>query len=40
MPSYEVVEALEHGDIGIVIGGCIVEDDNPNHECTACGHQV
>lgn len=37
MPGLEVFEALQAGEISIGIGGCCISDDDPTHECLACG---
>lgn len=37
MPSNDVFQALERGEISIVVGGCCVAEDDPSHECTRCG---
>jgi hypothetical protein len=37
LPSLELADAADRGEI--VLGGCIVEDDNPNRECRRCGAQ-
>lgn len=37
MPSVEAFEMAERGEI--VLGGCCIEPDSPERQCTACGHQ-
>lgn len=37
MPTFEVFEAAEAGEIDIEIGGCCVSEDDPTHRCWACG---
>jgi hypothetical protein len=39
MPDGEVFAALDRGEIDIAIGGCIVGETNPTHQCAECGHQ-
>lgn len=39
MPSFEVIEAIEAGEIEIAIGGCCVTDDDPRFECRVCGNR-
>lgn len=39
MPSFEVFEAIEAGEIEIAIGGCCVTDDDPRFECRVCGQR-
>ena len=37
MPTIETWEAVEAGDLDVVIGGCCVEDVTA--ACRACGHR-
>ena len=37
LPSHEGFEAAERGEV--VIGGCVVEPDNPRWACPACEHR-
>jgi hypothetical protein len=37
MPLHEVVQAIDAGDIDIVIGGCAISDEDPMYHCSACG---
>jgi hypothetical protein len=37
MPSGDVIEARDAGEIDIEIGGCCITDDHPTHRCAACG---
>lgn len=37
MPSVEAFEMAELGEIAL--GGCCIEPDSPERQCTACGHQ-
>ena len=39
MPSPELMEAAEAGLIDVALGGCCVTEDDPTHECRACGRQ-
>ncbi len=39
MPSPELMEAAEAGLIDVVLGGCCVTEEDPTHECRACGRQ-
>jgi hypothetical protein len=34
------VAAIDAGTIDVVFGGCVVTDDDPTHECRACGHRA
>ena len=36
-PTTEAREARDRGEI--ILGGCIIMPDQPDWECTACGHQ-
>lgn len=36
-PTYEAFEMYMRNEIAI--GGCIIDPDNPERECTKCGHQ-
>lgn len=36
MPSYEAYEAAQRGES--VIGGCCIDLDAPERQCTRCGH--
>jgi hypothetical protein len=37
LPSSEAFEAEERGEI--VLGGCLIEEDEPTHACKECGWQ-
>ena len=37
-PGPEMIAAVERGEI--VLGGCIVDDDDPAWECSECGTRV
>jgi hypothetical protein len=37
MPSPELVEGISTGEVDAIIGGCIVEEPSPTHECRRCG---
>ena len=37
MPSHELFEAAERGEVAL--GGCCVQEDEPNRQCRACGHE-
>lgn len=37
MPSYDLFEAVERGVIDVVLGGCIVGEDDATHRCGRCG---
>ena len=39
MPTGEVFEALDSGEIDVGIGGCVVSEDDPTHVCGSCGHE-
>ncbi len=36
-PSTELMEAAERG--AVALGGCVIEDDQPTHQCRV-GHQL
>jgi hypothetical protein len=36
MPGLELAEATERGQV--VIGGCVIFDDQPDYRCGSCGH--
>lgn len=37
MPGPDVLEALDAGEIDVVIGGCSITDGMPTHACSSCG---
>jgi len=37
MPTLESHEAAERGEIAL--GGCVLEDDQPERKCMHCGHE-
>lgn len=37
LPGVELAEAEERGEIEL--GGCFVEDNDPNVHCKTCGHE-
>jgi hypothetical protein len=37
LPGQELAEAAERGEVAL--GGCIIEDENPNRECRQCGRR-
>lgn len=36
LPDHGLMEAAERGEVAL--GGCIIHDDDPSHECPECGH--
>jgi hypothetical protein len=36
-PSSEAFEAEQLGEL--VLGGCMIEEGDPTHACTECGHR-
>jgi hypothetical protein len=36
-PSPTTFEKADRNEV--VIGGCVIEDDAPDRQCTSCGHQ-
>lgn len=37
LPSGAVFKAIDRGEIDVVLGGCVVSDDDPTHQCSTCG---
>lgn len=39
MPTEELVQAVDRGELDVVFGGCCVTSDDPTHACSTCGVQ-
>jgi hypothetical protein len=39
LPTDDVQRALAHGEIDVVLGGCVVSPHDPTHQCTTCGRR-
>jgi hypothetical protein len=37
LPDQELAEAAERGEVAL--GGCVLEDENPNRQCRQCGYR-
>ena len=37
LPGLELAEAAERGEV--TLGGCVIEDDDPDRQCRVCGHR-
>jgi hypothetical protein len=39
MPTPETLEAIERGELRVVIGGCVEEESDPVWACPDCAHR-